>query len=98
MIKARDDLAAKIPPGGRVRAVQHQDDPAALQVLTQRGTLGYTNGRLDLMGERIAFADLSIGAGKGSTFRVTPVAQGRKLFLYVADFGQMLKDAGWLEG
>ena len=68
------------------------------QVLTQRGTLGYTNGRLDLVGERIAFADLSIGAGKGSTFRVTPVAQGRKLFLYVADFGQMLKDAGWLDG
>jgi hypothetical protein len=68
------------------------------RVLTQRGTLGYTNGRLDLSGERIAFADLSIGAGKGSTLRVTPAGQGRKLFLYVADFGQMLSDAGWIDG
>jgi len=99
MIKARDDLAAKDPAGPAASGRSSTRMTLQLQqVLTQRGTLGYTNGRLDLVGERIAFADLSIGAGKGSTFRVTPVAQGRKLFLYVADFGQMLKDAGWLDG
>jgi hypothetical protein len=99
MMKARDDLAAKEPAGAAATArTSTRMTLQLLQVLTQRGTLGYTNGRLDLAGERIAFADLSIGAGKGSTFRVTPAGQGRKLFLYVADFGQMLKDAGWLDG
>ena len=99
MMKARDDLAAKEPAGAAATArTSTRMNLQLLQVLTQRGTLGYTNGRLDLAGERIAFADLSIGAGKGSTFRVTPAGQGRKLFLYVADFGQMLKDAGWLDG
>ena len=99
MIKARDDLAAKEPAGAAATArTSTRMNLQLLQVLTERGTLGYTNGRLDLAGERIAFADLSIGAGKGSTFRVTPAGQGRKLFLYVADFGQMLKDAGWLDG
>ena len=57
------------------------------QVLTERGTLGYVNGRLELAGERIASADMTIGGGKGSTFRVTPAGQGRNLFFYVADFG-----------
>jgi hypothetical protein len=99
MIKARDDLAAKDPAG--TAAVGRSSTKLTLQiqqVLTKYGTVGYTNGRLDLVGDRIGFADLSIGAGKGSTFRVTPAGQGRKLFLYVADFGQMLKDAGWLDG
>ena len=68
------------------------------QVLTKRGTLGYVNGRLELAGERIASADMTIGGGKGSTFRVTPAGPGRNLFLYVAEFRQMLKDAGWLDG
>ena len=45
------------------------------QVLTERGTLGYVNGRLELVGERIASADLTIGGGKGSTFRVTPAGR-----------------------
>ena len=56
------------------------------QVLTERGTLGYVNGRLELAGDRIASADLTIGGGKGSTFRVTPAGRGRNLFLYVAEF------------
>ena len=38
------------------------------------------NGRLDLAGERIASADMTIGGGKGSTFRVTPAADSRNLF------------------
>jgi len=99
MMKARDALAAKDPasPAGVARTSTRMTLQLQ-QVLTERGTLGYTNGRFDLAGERIASADLSIGAGKGSTFRVTPAAPGRKLFLYVADFGTMLRDAGWLDG
>jgi hypothetical protein len=99
MMKARDELAAKDPAGAAAAA--HANTKMTLQlqqVVTQHGALGYTNGRLELTGERIATADLSIGAGKGSTFRVSPAGQGRKLFLYVADFGMMLKDAGWLDG
>jgi hypothetical protein len=99
MVKARDEVAAKNPGGPA--ATSHSSTRMTLQiqqVLTQRGRLGYVNGRLDLSGDRIALADLSIGAGKGSTFRVTPMGQGRKLFLYIADFGQMLSDAGWIDG
>lgn len=99
MIKARDELAAKDPAGAAATARFNTKLQLQIQqVLTQRGTLGYTNGRLELVGERIASADLSLGAGKGSTFRVSPAGSGRKLFLYVADFGQMLKDAAWLDG
>ena len=99
MMKARDEIAAKNPGGPA--ATSHGSTRMTLQiqqVLTQRGRLGYVNGRFDLANDRIAFADLSIGAGKGSTFRVTPMGQGRKLFLYIADFGQMLADAGWIDG
>ncbi len=98
-IKARDEQAAKNPAGPAAAAQSSTRMNLQLQqVLTQQGALGYVNGRLDLVGERIASADLSIGAGKGSTLRVSPAGQGRKLFLYVADFGAMLKEAGWLDG
>jgi hypothetical protein len=99
MIKSRDELAAKDPAGPAAAA--HSNTKLALQiqqVLTERGKLGYVNGRLELAGERIASADMTIGGGKGSTFRVTPAPGGRNLFLYVADFGMMLRDAGWLDG
>ena len=99
MIKARDEVAAKEPAGAAATA--RSSTKLALQiqqVLTERGTLGYVNGRLALSGERIASADMTIGGGKGSTFRVTPSGSGRTLFLYVADFGMMLRDAGWLDG
>ena len=99
MMKARDEVAAKEPAGAAAAA--HSSTKMALQiqhVLTEKGTLGYVNGRLDLVGERIASADMTIGGGKGSTFRVTPSGSGRTLFLYVADFGMMLRDAGWLDG
>ena len=99
MMKARDDVAKRARRCGRHGARQHQADPAARAGPDRSAARWATlNGRLELAGERIASADLTIGAGKGSTFRVTPAGSGRKLFLYVADFGQMLKDAGWLDG
>lgn len=99
MIRARDEIAANNPGGPASSSQSSTRMTLQIQrVLTQRGTLGYTNGRLDLRGDRIALADLSIGAGKGSTLRVTPAGQGRKLFFYVADFGQMLSEAGWIDG
>jgi hypothetical protein len=98
-MKVRDEFAAKDPAGAAGTAQSNTKMTLQLQqVLTQRGTLGYANGRLELAGERIALADLTIGAGTGSTFRVTPAGSGRTLFLYVADFGAMLRDAGWLDG
>jgi hypothetical protein len=99
MVRTRDEIAARNPNGAAASAQGSTKMTLQIQrVLTQRGSLGYTNGRLDLRGDRIAFADLSIGAGKGSTFRVTPAGQGRKLFFYVADFGRMLTEAGWIDG
>ncbi len=99
MLKARDDVAAREPRGAA--SVSRASTRATVQiqnVLVKRGTLGYLNGRLEMTGDRLASADLSIGAGKGSTFRVTPASGGRSLFFYVADFGQALRDAGWLDG
>jgi len=99
MIKTRDELAAKDPAGTAAQGRSSTRFALQIQkVLTKRGTLGYVNGSLSLAGERIAGADLSIGAGKGSTFRVTPAGRGRKLFFYVANFGQLLTDAGWIDG
>jgi hypothetical protein len=98
-LKTRDEIAVKDPSGaagaGRARTrlnLQLQ------QATTERGTLGYVNGWLELAGERIAAGDLGIGGGKGSTLRVTPDGTGRKLSLYVADFGALLHEAGWLDG
>jgi hypothetical protein len=56
------------------------------------------NGRLEMAGGRLTSADLSVTAGKGSTFRVQPAGQGRSMAVYVADFGVMLREAGWLDG
>ncbi len=65
MIKARDDLAAKEPAGTAAQARSSTKFTLQIQqLLTKRGTLGYVNGTLALAGERIAAADLSIGAGK----------------------------------
>ncbi|MCA0305246.1 MAG: DUF3971 domain-containing protein [Proteobacteria bacterium] len=98
-IRNRDAAAAKAPAGPAAAAQTSTRMQLQVQnVLTERGTLGYVNGRLDLAGDRIAFADMTVGGGKGSTFRVSPGKPGRKLFLYVADFGQMLSEAGWIDG
>jgi hypothetical protein len=99
MFKARDETAVREPKGAA--SVSRTSTKANIQVqniLVKRGSLGYLNGRLELVGDRLASADLSIGAGKGSTFRVTPASGGRTLFFYVADFGQALREAGWLDG
>jgi hypothetical protein len=64
----------------------------------ERGSLGSVSGRLDLSGDRVAAAELGIGAGKGATFRVTPAGQTRNVNVYVANFGQLMKDTGWLDG
>jgi hypothetical protein len=98
-LKARDEMAAKDPAGAAGAARTRTRLNLQVQnMLTERGSLGYANGWLELSGERLASADLTIGAGKGSTLRVKPANGGRQLFLYVADFGLMLKDAGWLDG
>lgn len=99
MFKARDDVA-KHEPGGAA-AVSRTSSRLQLQIqnlYVKRGTLGYVNGRAELVGDRIASADMTIGGGKGTTFRVTPANQGRTLFFYVADFGTLLREAGWLDG
>jgi hypothetical protein len=98
-MKVRDELATKDPSGPAGAA--HSSTRMTLQlqqVLTERGSLGFVNGQLELSGERIVAADLTIGGGRGSTFRVTPGPSGHSMTLYVADFGSMLRDAGWLDG
>ena len=95
MMKSRDELAAKEPAGAAATARSNTKMTLQIQqVLTERGTLGYVNGRLELAGDRIASADMTIGGGKGSTFRVTPAGSGRNLFLYVADFGHAAEGCG----
>ena len=99
MLRARNEVAASAPKGAA--SVSRQSTRATVQlqnVLLKQGSLGYLNGRLEMVGDRVASADLTMGGGKGSTFRVTPAAQGRTLFLYVADFGQLLTEAGWIDG
>ena len=99
MLKARDVIAKKEPTGAAAAAHANTRVTVQLdQVLVKRGTVGYLNGRLDLVGERIASADMTLGGGKGSTFRITPAGKNRNFFFYVADFGQLLKDAGWMDG
>ncbi len=98
-LKARDEMAAKDPTGAAATAHSSTNLTLQLQqVLTKHGTLGYANGRLQLSGERIVLADVTIGGGNGSTFRVMPNGNGRTMSLYVADFGMILSEAGWLDG
>lgn len=99
MLKSRDEAAAREPRGAAGAArTSTKLSVQLLNVIVKRGSLGYLNGRVELVGDRISSADLSIGGGKGSTFRVTPGRPGRTLFFYVADFGQLLREAGWLDG
>jgi hypothetical protein len=98
-LKARDD-AAKATPGGAAQAARDKTlfSVHLEQLLVQRGGLGSVNGRLEMMGDRIVSADVAIGGGKGSAFRVTPNGKGRTFGVYVPDFGMLLRDAGWLDG
>jgi hypothetical protein len=98
-LKVRDE-EAKATPGG---ATQRSQDSARIaihldQVLVQRGTLGTLSGRFEMSGDRVVSADLGLGGGRGATFRVQRVPGARTVAVYVADFGQLLRDAGWLDG
>ncbi len=98
-LKARDDFA-KGNPGGAA-ATAHDSSRVSAQIdqmLTKRGSLGALNGRLEMAGERLTSAELNMTAGKGTTFRVQPANPGRTVAFYVADFGLMLREAGWLDG
>lgn len=99
MLHNRNQVADREPKGAA--SVSRASTKAQIQlqnVIVKRGSLGYLNGRLELVGDRVASADLTMGGGKGTTLRITPVAQGRTLFFYVADFGQLLTEAGWIDG
>lgn len=99
MLRNRNQVAVREPKGAA--SVSRTSTKAQIQlqnVIVKRGSLGYLNGRLELVGDRVASADLTMGGGKGTTLRVTPAAQGRTLFFYVADFGQLLTEAGWIDG
>ncbi len=99
MLKAREEAAIATPGGAAATARESTRFTVQLdRVVLERGSLGALNGRLELVGERMASADLSIGAGKGATFRITPAGQGRNLNVYVADFGALLRETGWLDG
>jgi hypothetical protein len=98
-LKGRDDFA-KATPGGAA-ATAHESSRVSVQVeqvLVKHGSLGSLNGRLEMAGDRLTSADLSLSAGKGAAFRVQPAGQGRSMAVYVADFGLMLREAGWLDG
>jgi flagellin-like hook-associated protein FlgL len=98
-IKGRDDFAKGNP--GAAAATAHESSRVSAQidqVLTKRGSLGALNGRLEMAGERLTSAEVSMTAGKGATFRVQPASQGRSVAFYVSDFGLILREAGWLDG
>jgi hypothetical protein len=98
-LKARDDIA-KATPGGAA-ATAHDSSRVNVkidQVLVKRGSLGALNGQLEMAGDRLASADLGLTGGKGGTFRVQPDGKGRTVAFYIADFGLLLREAGWLDG
>jgi hypothetical protein len=99
MLHNRNQVADREPKGAA--SVSRTSTKAQIRLqnlIVKRGSLGYLNGQLELAGDRVASADLTMGGGKGTTLRVTPSAQGRTLFFYVADFGRLLSDAGWIDG
>jgi hypothetical protein len=98
-MKVRDELAVKEPRGAAAQAHARTRLTLQLQQITTRhGSLGHANGWIDLAAGRIAAAELAIGAGGGSTLRVTPAGNGRNLALVIADFGLMMQEAGWVDG
>jgi hypothetical protein len=98
-LKGREDFAKATPGGAAATAHESSHVSAQIdQVLVKRGSLGALNGRLEMADERLTSAELSMTAGKGATFRVQPAGQGRTVAFYVADFGLMLREAGWLDG
>lgn len=99
MLKARDDII-RTAPGGAVAAAR-ENTRVTLQldrVILAEGSLGSVNGRFELSGERMTGAELAFGAGRGGTVRITPAGAGRNMNVYVADFGALLRETGWLDG
>jgi hypothetical protein len=68
------------------------------QVVVERGTLGDARGSFEIVGERLNFADISSSASGGTTFRVAPSGQGRTIKLNINNLGQLLRNAGWVDG
>ncbi len=101
-LRTREEMAKAEPQGAAAKARARTSISLKLdQLLVKRGTLGSVNGQIDLVGDRIASADIALGGGKGTGFRVTPAqgnGSGRKIALYVPDFGLLLSEAGWLDG
>ncbi|MCW5734424.1 MAG: hypothetical protein KIS73_09870 [Enhydrobacter sp.] len=98
-LRARDDIAKTAPGGAAAAARENTRFTVHLdRVVLAEGSLGALNGRLDLSGDRMTAAELTIGAGKGGTVRITPAGPGRNINVYVADFGALLKETGWLDG
>lgn len=99
MLKARDDIATTAPGGAAAAAREKTHFSIQLdRVVLEHGNLGSLNGRLDLTGDRFASAELAFSGGRGGTVRVVPDGKGRNLNVYVADFGGLLKETGWLDG
>ncbi|MFI5001952.1 MAG: DUF3971 domain-containing protein, partial [Reyranellales bacterium] len=98
-LSERDKIAAETPAGAAAAARLNTKVAVQFeQFLGQRGTLGALNGRFELVGDRIASADVSVAAGKGGAFKVAQAGKNRTVAIYVADFGQFLQSAGWLDG
>ena len=98
-LKAREEAAAKQPGGAAAKGEGDTRLSIKLdQVVLQRGSLGALNGQLEMVGDRLASADLSLGAGKGAAFKVAPASPGRTIAVFIPDFGLLLKETGWLDG
>jgi hypothetical protein len=98
-LKSRDESARTTPNGAAETSRESTHVAVSLgQLLVQRGGLGAVNGKIDMAGERIASADIGIAGGKNATLRVQPGPDGRTVVFYVADFGLLLREAGWLDG
>ena len=98
-LKAREQAAAKQPGGAAAKGEGDTKLSVKLdQVVLQRGSLGALNGQLEMIGDRLASADLSFGAGNGAAFKVTPASPGRTIAVFIPDFGLLLKETGWLDG
>lgn len=99
ILKAREELAKATPGGAAATARESTRFTVQLgRFALEHGSLVGINGRLALSGDRIASADIGIGGGKGGTFRITPAGRTRNINVYVADFGLLLKETGWLDG
>ena len=98
-LKARDEAATKQPGGAAAKGEGDTKLSVNLdQVVLEHGTLGALNGQLEMIGGRLASANLSLGAGMGAAFKVTPGSTGRTIAVFVPDFGLLLKETGWLDG